>query len=294
MEKVTPPASTSIKMAYYIFSPIQFEEMGYEFYQGKSFSIRYQLNKQFFWQTLFVPYGPNCQNKKGFEEFLQYLESYKLTKILIDLPLILNQGIKEEVISLLEQYNHKRTPYKINDEGTRLIRKGDFKPNKKTRYYIRQSLKNYNVEVVKNPAIKELQKIYTIYVDSSKRISFKPKKITAFQRIAKNGLLSVAYDQHGTPAGFAFGYIGAILDKEGIERKIMYVVYAGTNESGRKEGAGYGVYNELINQAFEEHAVEIIDLLGASNYIERPYNTFKAKFGKEFVELPGSFWKFRN
>jgi len=270
-----------------IFSPIQFKEHGGTFYNGKDFDVRCQVSKKLFFQRNYIPFGPNCYSQDGFENFLKFVLSKKLTKIIIDLPYIFDETMKEYIRDSFLKNGFKKRAY-IQDKETILIHPNDFKLDKKDRYYVRYGTRSCEFTVKKAFEDREIQKIYDVYKESAIRINYKPRSISVFDRLSKQMLCSIAYNKVSKKIeGFVLGYLETIYPKQ----KVLYIVFAGTTKFGREAKVGYSLYFELLTKAFEENHVDVVEMLGASRTQNRAYTVFKDKFGGQFVQYPGSFEK---
>ncbi len=279
---------------YYLFDPIQFKEFGYEFYQGENFYYRYQFSKKIFWKNIYIPYGPNCQTKQGFLNFIEHINKIKFAKITIDLPIIYCKERKNEVIKILENNGYKKIPYIHQDEETIIFDENRFKLNSKIMNKVRRGLKRSKV-IIKNHLTKEeLRKIYEIYLISSKRIGFKPKNIEVFKKISENCLISLAFSKESVMLGFVFGYLFNICAKDFLDKdvgKILMIMFTAQTDLGRKNKIGHAMHYELFVKAFSDYGVDLIDFHGASRSKKRTYVEFKKDFSKNFCQLPGCYIK---
>jgi len=282
-------------MSYYIFDPIQFKEFGYHFYQGVNFYYRYQQHKKLFFKNIYIPYGPNCQTKESFSQFLDHIENFRLAKITIDLPAVYSQKRIKEIYSLLKKHKYKRIPYIHQDEETILLFKNTFRLKSKKMIKVRYGHKFCNIAVKKELNDKDIDDIYKIYLGSAKRIGFPPKEKTAFKKLSQKCLVSLAYGKTtNVIEGYVFGYLCDfnevnLIQKENI--KVLFVMFTGLNNEGRKHRLGHSIHYELFNTAFQNYGIDIIDFHGASRTKNRSYVAFKREWGGEFYSLPGSFQK---
>ncbi|MBD3329474.1 hypothetical protein GF357_03205 [Candidatus Dojkabacteria bacterium] len=283
----------------YLFDPAQLEVFGEKYYQGSEFSYRYQQNKKLFLKTNFIPFGPICETKAGLANFIQHINSLKYTKTIIELPIILSEKIKNEVTSALEQAGFRKEPYKVQEKETLIIKKGEYKLKKKNRYYARKARKHYKIVLKKAEEIseKDIQDAHKVHIDAADRIGYKKRTLEAFRKLAKNGVLALAYkkDSHEA-AGYALSYIsqiaidGDLADKFKKEKaSFMQILFAGTMTDDDKLYPGYATYDDLIKAAFNKYNVDIIDLVGAGRERKFSYLVFKMKFSKDFVQLPGRY-----
>ncbi|MCX6721470.1 MAG: hypothetical protein NT026_02625 [Candidatus Staskawiczbacteria bacterium] len=271
---------------YYLFDPVQFKEYGGSFFQGADFYYRYQQTKKLFFRNIYIPFGPVCQTKKGFESFLKHLQSLRLAKIKIDLPMIYDKEIIEETTEGLHKRGFKKVPYLLQDEETLLVFKNDLKLDNKKRNIINHGYKFVDIVVKDKLSQKEIDNIYQIYLGSGKRIGFSPKSKDLFLKFAENCLVSLAFEKEThTLEGYVFGY----LINNG---KILLNMFTGTNDAGREHKIGHAMHYELFKTSFEKYGVDFVDLRGASRTKNRAYIHFKRDFSHNFYSLPGSFTKF--
>jgi len=279
---------------YYLFDPIQFPEFGFNFFKNKNFFYRFQENKKFFFRTIYIPFGPVCNNKEGFNEFLKHLKTLKFTKIIIDLPMIYHKGIEEEIVSKLLKSGFKKKNYIYQDEETIIIQKENFKLNSKKFYKVKQGLKNFDVIVKKELNNEELEKIYQIYLFSAKRIGFLAKKIDVFKKLLENALVSLAIDKNTQNIeGYVFGYCFQSYQNikgDNIANFLM-VMFTGLTDKGRENNLGHSLHYQLFKEAFENYQIDFIDFHGASRTKNRSYTEFKKEWGGNFYSLAGSFQK---
>lgn len=280
---------------FLVFDPIQYREFGLDFYEGNGFSFRYQTKRSKFFRIVYLPFGPISKDLDSFESCMGELNSFKFSKIKIDLPLILNDQISDNLKKILSKNKYAESKY-IQDEETILLTKTNVNLNSKDlRYYNRKGDAKYNV-VIKDILEKdEINKIYEIYLQSSKRIGYIPKSIDVFTKIAEDCIVSLAYSKEsGNLESFVFGYLSEIdartyLNKE--SSTLLRILFVGSTEEARKDFIGYLAYTRLIEASFEKYNLDLIDLYGASRTKGRAYTKFKESFGGERVNLPGSFEK---
>jgi len=266
---------------FYIFDPIQFKEFGYEFQEGTDFYFRYQLSKKLFRKHTYIPFGPNCETKQGFLNFLEYID--KIGKVTIDLPMIYCEETKKEVISMLENRGFKKIPYVHQDEETIIINKDEFKISSKLRNKINHGHSVSNIIIKEKLSEEELKELYDIYLLSSKRIKFNPKSIDIFKKMSESSLVSLCYKDNKM-IGFVFGYIF-----NSCSKKILMIMFTAQTDEGRDNRIGHAMHYDLFEKAF--NSIDLIDFHGASRTKNRPYTSFKQEFSSNFQELPGSFTK---
>jgi hypothetical protein len=274
----------------YTFDPIQFKEFGYSYAYSKGYAYRYQSGGRFLIKSLYIPQGPNSEDTNSFSQFLDELDKKKFTKIIIDLPLILDKNISTEVEKKLLERKYSKREY-IQDEETILIQKSNFACEKKVRWYIRKAQEASNTIVKSNLTVQDIQDVYRVYLEAAARIHYEPKSLSTFQKLAENCLVALSYNKEDNQLeGFAYGYITTL--PVGNETKtILQTIFAGTTNKGMQLNCGYSTYYTLIDTCLNEKNIDYFDFHGASRTKNRDYTTFKTKFGGEFVKLAGSFEK---
>jgi hypothetical protein len=275
---------------YILFSPFQIQEMGGKYYQGKEYSFRAQITKRYgIFKNIYIPYGPICKSMMGFEEFLKAINKQRLSKIQIDLPLILDPKIKEDVIRKLKQNGFSQTNY-IQDEETILISKEDIPLCKHIQTNSRRALKNYKVVIKSSINDNELNQIYNLYVGLSKNIGFEPKSIEAFKAMSGESIFALGLNSIGEICGFILGYKSNLT--KGTETcKVLQIIFTAVDDESRKQRLGYALHKILFEEAFENFGINYIDFHGASRSKGRKYTEFKEYFGGKFVSHAGSFEK---
>lgn len=265
----------------YLFDPIQFKEFGFKFYKGTDFYYRYQTSKKLFKKHTYIPFGPNCETKQGFLNFLKHID--ELEKVTIDLPMIYNEETKQEVIGLLKEKGFKNIPYNHQDEETIIIDKNEFRINTKLRNKVNRGRNVSQIIVKEKLNEQELNDLYNIYLISSKRINFTPKSIDIFKKMSESSLISLCYKDN-ILIGFVFGYIYNFDSK-----KVLMIMFTAQSNEGRELRIGHAMHYDLFEKAFNEYNIDLIDFHGASRTKDRPYTSFKQEFSSNFVALPGSF-----
>lgn len=280
---------------HYIFDPIQFKEFGYEFFEDDGFYYRYQLSSKLFWKTIYIPFGPNCTTKQGFLNFIQHINKIRfIKKIIIDLPMIYCKKRKEEIIKILADNGYKKVPYVYQDEETILFKKEEFGAKSQLMNKVRHGCKKCKIVVKNNLTENEFKEIYDIYLNSSKKIGFKPKNISIFKKMSESCVVSLAYSEDRRIQGFVFGYLFDICAKDFYNKdtsKILLVMFTAQTDWARENRIGHAMHYNLFKKSFEEYNVDIIDFHGASRTKKRTYLSFKCEFSKNFYSLPGSFVK---
>lgn len=289
-------------MTNYIFDPAQLKIFGEKYYQGEDFSYRYQQTKKFFLKTNFIPFGPICKTRESFDNFLQHVCSLKFTKTIVELPIILSDKIRNEVVNAFEKAGFKKEPYLVQEKETLIIKKGEYKLKKKNRYYARKAREHYEIRITAGNSIteKHIKEAHKAHVDAAERIGYKRRSLAAFKKLAENGILALAIKKEtGKVSGYALAYLSKIAIDGDLEKKFnkseanfMQILFAGTVTDDEKLYPGYATYDDLIKSAFNEYGVDIIDLVGAGRERKFSYLVFKMKFSKDFIQLPGRFTKF--
>lgn len=280
---------------YYLFDPVQNKEYGGGFFQGADFYYRSQQSKKLFYKNIYIPFGPCCNTKEGFDNFLKHMQTLRFAKVTIDLPTIYNRKQSEEIIEKLKKAGYKKIPYFFQDEETLLAFKDDLKLDNKKRNIINRGQKFVDVEVKNKLSQKEIDDIYKIYLESGKRIGFSIKPKVVFEKLSEDCLVSLAVNKETKELeGYVFGTFfycqkTDFSDKE--KNKILFNMFTGTNSSGREHKIGHAMYYQLFKEAFEKHGVDMVDMRGASRTKNRSYLHFKHDFAKMFYDLPGSFRK---
>lgn len=281
----------------YLFDPTQFAEFGHLFFQGDSFSYRYQLSKKLFWKSIYIPLGPNCETKQGFDNFLNHVKSQKFTKIKIDLPMIYDPKQSKAITDQLQLNGFKKSEYVFQDEETLLVMKADLNlPGSKMKR-VRYGMNRANIIVKDNLNGAEIDQIYGIYLSSAEKLGIVPKDKAAFDKLAENCLVSLAYDKETSQLE---GYLLCYFVKTNLaeiagktDGKLLLAMFTGLTDKGRDYKLGHAIHFELFKQAFDNYGVDVIDFHGASRNRGRSYIEFKQVFSERFVSLPGSFIRTR-
>ncbi len=278
-----------------LFDPAQYKEFGQSFYDEKTFSYRYQASKKLFFSRVYIPFGPICQKKENVQDFLEHCQTVKLSKIKVDLPLILDQEDSDFVTHSFRERGFTYGTY-VQDAETIILTRTSFNPDTKDiRYYRKKAAKTHDIVIKDKLSNEELEAIYQLYLQSAEKIGYIPKPKAVFSKLAEHTLTSLAIEKSaGEIHGYVFGYtykrsLGNFSDQE--QGDVLQIMFAGSNENGRKSYVGYGLYANLIETSLESNRVKIVDLYGASRTQNRAYTKFKAEFGGEFVAYPGSFEK---
>lgn len=283
-------------MVYYLFDPVQFKEYGGSFYTGADFYYRYIQTNKLFFKNIYIPFGPVCQTKEGFENFLNHLQTLRFCKIKIDLPMIYKKEITEGVVKNLKKFGFKKTNYILQDEETLLTFKENLKLDSKKRNIINYGNKFVDIIVKENLNQQELEDIYKIYLESAKRIGFGAKPKEMFTKLSENCLVSLAVGKQTEEIeGYVFGYFvnyGKTDFTTKDSNRILFNMFTGTTDTGREHKVGHTMYYELFTKAFEKYGVDFIDMRGASRTKNRPYLHFKREFSHNFYNLPGSFIRY--
>jgi hypothetical protein len=105
---------------YICFDPTGLKGFGRNFLEGPNYFGRYVSYSKLFIKGRYFPYGPSFKTTNDFKDFLTKLDKDKLTKTKLDLPLILDDKSKVEVLTLLKEYGYKEDKY-IQDKETILL-----------------------------------------------------------------------------------------------------------------------------------------------------------------------------
>lgn len=279
----------------YLFDPTQFPELGHFFYEGDGFSYRYQMSKKLFLKSIYIPLGPNCITKKGFENFLKHIKTLKFTKIKIDLPTIYEKKKLAEILKSIEKAGFKKTKY-IQDEETLLVTKDDLHLPHSEMNQVRNGLKKANIIIKNELTENDLKQVYKVYLVAAKRLGIIPKDISIFKKLAEKCQVALAYNlETNNLDGFLLNYlvetnVSDITNNKG-DNQLLLSMYTGLTDEGRNCKIGRAIYYESYKSAFEKMGVNVIDFHGASRSKGRSYMGFKLSFSKRFLSLPGSFEK---
>jgi hypothetical protein len=276
----------------YLFDVVQFKEYGGEIFEN-SYFYRFIESKKLFFKSRYLPYGPVCKTKEDFDKFISDISNFKTTKIKIDLPLILDQKIREYIVSKLKDLKFKPSNY-LQDDETFFVLPETFHLKSKYMRYVRKALEDYEIEVKDNITSEELNSIYAIYLVSAQRIGFKPKSIEVFKKLSENAVFSLALHKETKQVeGYVLGYKSNFYSNgflnSNTTSKVLQIIFTGTTLEGRNSQLGYPMHYEMFKKAFEEYKFDYIDFHGASRSQGKSYTEFKESFGGEYVKLPGSF-----
>jgi hypothetical protein len=280
---------------YLIFDPIQQKELGGDFVD-LGFKFRYLKSKKFgLINRIYVPNGPILTDIDQIEVFLEYLSrEFRFSKIKVDLPLILDADLSNKFTNLLDKSAYKKNEY-YQDNETILISKNNQKiDNKEVRYYIRKASAEYDFQVIEHPNLDKIDRLYKLYLESSKIQNFTPKSKNVFISMANDSYIGVALNKKTNEIdAFVWGLTYKISKNYSKKEffNILNTFLIGTNENARKFFCGYGTHNALFKYALEDLKVDFIDLQGASRTQNRKYLKFKNSFGGEFHTLAGSYEK---
>ncbi len=276
------------------FDPIQLKEFGMNYYED-GFSIRYKQYRRFgLLNGLYIPNGPVSNSRDDLENFFEYLKSRRFTKIKIDLPLLIADGLEEYIHFSLNSLGFTPSKY-LQDNETILISKSNEKiNNKEVRYYERKALDKYDFQIIECPNGSELERIYKVYADSASFQGYIPKNIATFIAMSPNSYVGVGVNKETRLIdGFVWGFSYELANDIDCKSysKFLNTVFIGTNHEARKSYVGYGMHKKLFEYAFETLQVDFINFEGASRNQDRKYISFKKSFGGEFQLLGGSFEK---
>jgi len=281
----------------YLFDPTQFPELGHHFYEGDGFSYRYQMSKKLFFKSIYIPLGPNCDSKQGFDNFLNHIKSLKFTKTKIDLPTIYENKKSIEVVKKVKAAGFKQAKY-IQDEETLLVIQDDLHLPHSEMNQVRNGLKKANIIIKNELSDEELKQIYKVYLIAAKRLEITPKDIAIFKKLSEKCQAVLAYNiETKNLDGFLLNYLvetdlSDVTGNQG-DNKLLLSMYTGLTDEGRNCQIGRAIYYESYTSAFEKMGVNVIDFHGASRSKGRSYMGFKLSFSKRFLSLPGSFEKIR-
>ena len=280
----------------YLFDPTQFSELGYSYYEGDGFSCRFQVSKKLFFKSIYIPLGPNCDTKQGFDNFLDYIKSQKFTKVKIDLPTIYESSKSDEVVKKLQANGFKKSTY-IQDEETLVVTPNDLNLPHSEMTQVRYGLKRSDIVIKNSLTDEELDKSYSVYKIATKRLGVTPKNISVFKKLSENCQVALAYEKDTKNLeGFLLSYfvktdLSEIANKS--DGKLMLAMYTGLTDKGRDLRLGRAIYYESFKSAFDNNEADVIDFHGASRSKGRSYMGFKMSFSKRFISLPGSFERTR-
>ena len=274
----------------YLFDPLQFKEFGYLFHSTKNFSVKYQLSKiKFGFKYLYIPFGPITETREGFIEFLKWIDSFKFTKVKLDLPLILDSSIKKEVLEMITKKGFREAQYFL-DEETVIVTEADYKLSSNANRNIKKSSENYNINFFNSPLGEtELKNIYQVYFENSKNKGFPAERFEAFKKINENSVSIIAFNKNSKVDGFVLGYRTKVL-VENIVQDYLYIVFSAFTSDGRKDRLGYVLRDRFCKECFAM-GIKMVDFHGASRTKNRSYTEFKSEFGGKFMSLAGSYEK---
>lgn len=280
----------------YLFDPTQYKEFGLNYYDGDNFSYRYQISKKLFFKTIYIPLGPNCYSKQGFNDFVKHITSLRFTKIKIDLPIVYSQKVISDITKKLKLAGFKKSNY-IQDEETLLVLPDYLNFNGKELKKVRNGKINVDIITKQQLSNNEIDEIYKIYKDTAKNLDFKPKAKATFKKISETGLTTLALNKQTQKIeGFLLNSIieadlTDIVNKK--DGKVMTLIYTGLTDTGREYGLGHAIHYESFKSAFDNFGIDVVDFHGASRTKDRTYLRFKNCFSKNYFSLPGSFKRVR-
>jgi len=292
-------------MPSYLFDPIQYKEFGYDFFNGikasdpGKFSYRYQTSKLLggVGKRIYIPLGPFADTKQDFIKFLDHCKKFKRTKLIIDLPIIYDAKIKKEVIEQLVSNGFRKREY-IQDDETLVLNRQNYTLKSHHLNKVHYGERFFDIKITDKLTDEELNRIYEIYLISSKRIDFKPKSIDIFKVMMGDSLSALAISKDTKLVeGFVFCYyhdfftkgLTILTDKE--MANILLVMFTAASDYGRDKRVGYVMHKVLFDYAFADEKTDLIDFHGASRKQGKIYVDFKQSFGGEFLPLGGSFEK---
>ena len=274
---------------YLCFDPTGLKGFGRDFLEGPNYFGRYVSYSKLFIKGRYFPYGPSFNTTSDFKEFLIRLDKDKFTKTKLDLPLILDDKGKGEILAMLKEFGYKEDKY-IQDKETILLTRDDYKLDSNYVRYVKRAEEKYVNEIVFDPSDELIKEIYEIYSFSGKGRGFNISKLEGFLELPGK-VLSLMKDDKGVIQAFVLGS-SVILNINGKETKYLFLMFSALTEIGRKDSLGYIVRTKLFDHLFSNNLIDIIDFHGADRE-RRTYVEFKKSFGGGFYPLPGSFSKIK-
>jgi len=274
---------------YICFDPTGLKGFGRDFLEGSNYFGRYVSYSRLFFKGRYFPYGPSFKTTNGFKDLLTRLDKDKFTKTKFDLPLILDDKGREQVLGLLEEFGYKEDKY-IQDKETILLTKDDYKLDSNYVRYVKRAEEKYVNEIVFDPTDEQIMSIYEIYSSSGKGRGFNISKLEGFLEIPGK-VLSLMKDDKGVIQAFVLGS-SVTLNVNEKETKYLFLMFSALTEIGRKDSLGYIVRTKLFDHLFSNNLIDFIDFHGADRE-RRTYVEFKKSFGGKFYSLLGSFSKIK-
>jgi len=280
----------NIKFNNYIcFDPTSLKGFGRDFIEGPNYFGRYVSYNKLFFKGRYFPYGPCFKTVDDFKAFLRVLDKDKFAKTKFDLPLILDDKGREQVLGLLKEFGYKEDKY-IQDKETILLTKDDHKLDSNYTRYVKKAEDKYVNEIIFDPSDEQIKEIYEIYSSSGKGRGFNISKLEGFLELPGK-VLSLMKDDKGEIQAFVLAS-SVILNINVKETKYLFLMFSALTETGRKDSLGYIVRTKLFDHLFSNNLIDIIDFHGADRE-RRTYVEFKKSFGGKFYPLTGSFSKIK-
>jgi hypothetical protein len=275
--------------SYICFDPTGLKGFGREFIEGPNYFGRYVSYSKLFFKGRYFPYGPSFKSAYEFKQFLIRLDKDKFTKTKLDLPLILDDKGRKQVLDLLKEFGYKKDKY-IQDKETILLTKNDYKLDPNYVRYVKRAEEKYVNEIIFDPTEEQIKEVYEIYSSSGKGRGFNISKLEGFLELPGK-VLSLMKDDKGEIQAFVLGSRVTILVNL-LDIRYMFLMFSALTEIGRKDSLGYIVRTKLFDHLFSNNLIDIIDFHGADRE-RRTYVEFKKSFGGNFYPLTGSFSKIK-
>lgn len=263
------------------------------FFQGDDFSCRYNLTRRGPFRIIYIPYGPNFENLDGLKNFIKWINSFKLTKVKIDLYRIYKD--EPEALSLIKSAGFKPTMYS-QDAKTSIVTEQSFKPNSRAKRYIRSASKHHqplNLSDGGGQEFKVIDRCYEIYKQSCQLKGYQLKRTKKyFYQLAEHGILSVVKDSKTEEINcFLLSDVRRVSTDKGI-KKVAYLVFTAMTEEGRKLHLGFLATASQFEYIFNNKLADEADFMGFSEE-KGKHSIFKTKFGNQIIDLAGSFERFK-
>ncbi len=271
------------------YDPTGLKGFGRDFIEGPYYFGRYVSYSKLFFKGRYFPYGPSFKSAYEFKQFLIRLDKDKFTKTKLDLPLILDDKGRKQVLDLLKEFGYKKDKY-IQDKETILLTKNDYKLDPNYVRYVKRAEEKYVNEIIFDPTEEQIKEVYEIYSSSGKGRGFNISKLEGFLELPGK-VLSLMKDDKGEIQAFVLGSRVTILVNL-LDIRYMFLMFSALTEIGRKDSLGYIVRTKLFDHLFSNNLIDIIDFHGADRE-RRTYVEFKKSFGGNFYPLTGSFSKIK-
>ena len=284
-------------MAYYLLDPLQLKEYGKSFFEGDEFSYRYQFSKRLFWQSIYIPWGPVCKSRQGFDNFLNHISNIKFSHVIVELPVIYSSETEKDVANGLISNGFEKLSYTLQSNETLLAFKDSFHLSSAKMNKVRAGKKHVDVEVKSQLTEDEVDEIYDVYKIAIARLDSKLVDRSVFSALSKNCLVAFARNKETKKLeGYTLGYftdIGPSNYSDKPYNRAMVVVYTGLTDEGRDHRLGHCMHYDLFTTAFDLYDTDIINFHGASRTKNHTFLPFKLDFTDHFHELPGCYNKRR-